>query len=104
MDQQLAARLQSKSIKNSIINNIAKDFNLTPILAEAYFTQIKDYFLQHADVKLSSGQIHYLAISDMERDVLNGVAVVAIEEAEHSFARNAFDWLIWFEHDCTCLL
>jgi hypothetical protein len=66
MDAQLTARLQSKSIKNSIINNIAKDFNLTPILAEAYFTQIKDYFLQHADVKLSSGQIHYLAISDNE--------------------------------------
>ncbi|MEK9141453.1 MAG: DUF1670 domain-containing protein [Nitrospirota bacterium] len=66
MDAQLAARLQSKSIKNSIINNIARDFNLTPILAEAYFTQIKGYFLAHADVKLSSGQIHYLAISDNE--------------------------------------
>lgn len=66
MDAQLTARLQSKSIKNSIVNNIAKDFNLTPILAEAYFNQIKDYFLQHADVNLSSGQIHYLAISDNE--------------------------------------
>lgn len=66
MDAQLVARLQSKSVKNSIINNIAKDFNLTPILAEAYFTQIKDYFLKHADVQLSSGQIHYLAISDNE--------------------------------------
>jgi hypothetical protein len=66
MDIQLVARLQSKSVKNSIINNIAKDFNLTPILAEAYFTQIKDYFLKHADVQLASGQIHYLAISDNE--------------------------------------
>jgi hypothetical protein len=66
MDAQLVARLQSKSIKNSIINSIAKDFNLTPILAEAYFTQVKDYFLKHADVQLSSGQIHYLAISDNE--------------------------------------
>lgn len=66
MDQNLSDRLQSKSIKNSIINNIARDFNLTPILAEAYFTQIKDYFLQHADLKLSSGQFHYLAIDDRE--------------------------------------
>lgn len=66
MDQTLAARLQSKSIKNSIINNIAKDFNLTPILAEAYFSQIKEYFLQHADLNLKSGQVHYLAISDLE--------------------------------------
>ena len=37
-----ADRLKSKSVKNSIINNIARDFNLTPILAEAYFNQIKD--------------------------------------------------------------
>lgn len=66
MDAQLTARLQSKSVKNSIINNIAKDFNLTPILAEAYFNQVKDYFLKHANVSLSSGQIHYLAISDRE--------------------------------------
>jgi len=66
MDAQLVARLQSKSVKNAIINSIAKDFNLTPILAEAHFTQVKDYFLKHADVQLSSGQIHYLAISDNE--------------------------------------
>lgn len=33
-------RLKSKSVKNSIINNIARDFNLTPIFAEAYFNQI----------------------------------------------------------------
>ena len=66
MDHLLQKRLQSKSIKNSIINKIASDFNLTPILAEAYFNQIKNYFLDHADVKLSSGQIHYLAIDDRE--------------------------------------
>lgn len=66
MDTQLVARLQSKSIKNSIVNSIARDFNLTPILAEAYFTQVKGYFLQHADLRLSSGQLQYLAISDNE--------------------------------------
>lgn len=66
MDTDCIDRLKSKSVKNSIINNIARDFNLTPILAEAYFNQIKDYFLSHADIKLSSGQVHYLAIDDRE--------------------------------------
>jgi len=66
MDHLLQNRLQSKSIKNSIVNKIASDFNLTPILAEAYFNQIKNYFIEHADINLSSGQIHYLAIDDRE--------------------------------------
>lgn len=66
MDSNLSKRLASKSVKNAIINNIARDFNLTPILAEAYFSQIKDYFLEHADLQLSSGQLHYLAIDDRE--------------------------------------
>jgi biotin operon repressor len=66
MENQITKRLESKSVKNSIVNSISRDFNLTPILAEAYFNQIKDYFLQHADVQLSSGQVHYLAIDDRE--------------------------------------
>jgi biotin operon repressor len=66
MENNFAERLRSKSVQNSIINNISRDFNLTPILAEAYFNQIKDYFLQHADLKLTSGQVHYLAIDDRE--------------------------------------
>ena len=59
-------RLKSKSIKNSIINNIARDFNLTPILAEAYFNQIKNYFSEHVQLELTSGQVHYLAVDDRE--------------------------------------
>lgn len=66
MDSQTKERLESKTVRNSIITNISRDFNLTPLLAEAYFTQIKDYFLEHADIKLSSGQIHYLAVDDRE--------------------------------------
>ena len=66
MDQNLSKRLYSKSVKNAIVNNIAHDFNLTPILAEAYFTQIKNYFLEHANLELSSGQMHYLAVDDKE--------------------------------------
>lgn len=66
MDNNLVQRLSSKSVKNSIINNIANDFNLTPVLAEAYFNQIKNYFIEHADISLNSGQIHCLAIDDRE--------------------------------------
>jgi hypothetical protein len=66
MDSQSKDRLESKSVKNSIVTNISRDFNLAPILAEAYFNQIKSYFLEHADINLSSGQVHYLAVDDRE--------------------------------------
>ena len=66
MDRQLAQRLKSKSVKNAIIGQISEAFNLTPLLAEAYFNQIKGYFLEHADISLESGQLHYLAIDDRE--------------------------------------
>ena len=66
MDQQLSKRLKSKSVKNAIINQIAKDFNLTPLLAEAYFKQISSYFLEYTDPKLQPGQLQYLAIDDRE--------------------------------------
>ena len=66
LEQPLSDRLQSKSVKKSIISSIARDFNLTPILAEAYFTQISDYFLRHAELELSAGQFHYLAVEENE--------------------------------------
>lgn len=66
IDQGLSARLQSKSVKQSIISSIARDFNLTPILAEAYFTQISDYFLHHAELDLRPGQCHCLAVDENE--------------------------------------
>lgn len=61
-----ADRLKSKTVKNSIVNNIARDFNLTPIFAEAYFNQIITYFTEHVQLELTSGQVHYLAIDDRE--------------------------------------
>lgn len=66
LEKQLSDRLQTKSVKQSIIASIARDFNLTPILAEAYFSQISNYFLNHADVELAAGQLHYLAIDENE--------------------------------------
>jgi hypothetical protein len=66
LDKTLSDRLTSKSVKQSIITSISKDFNLTPLLAEAYFNQVKDYFLEHADLKLSAGQLQYLAVDENE--------------------------------------
>lgn len=56
-------RLQSKNIRNAIIQKISEDFNLTPIIAEAYFRQISAYFQEHLKMELSSGEIAYEAIS-----------------------------------------
>lgn len=56
-------RLKSKNIRNAIIQKISEDFNLTPIIAEAYFSQITEYFQQHLNVNLGSGQISYEAIA-----------------------------------------
>ena len=66
MDRQLGERLKSMSVKNVIIGQISAAFNLTPLLAETYFNQIKGYFLEHTDISLESGQLHYLAIDDRE--------------------------------------
>ena len=65
-DQNLSSRLQSKTVRQSIISSIARDFNLTKILAEAYFKQISDYFLRHAELTLSTGQLQYLAVDENE--------------------------------------
>lgn len=56
-------RLESKTAKASIIQKIAADFNLMPIIAEAYYKQICCYFDQHADIQLTSGQICYEAVA-----------------------------------------
>jgi len=64
--ENISNRLKSKTIKNSIINNIARDFNLTPIFAEAYFNQIVTYFTEHVQLDLESSQLQYLAIDDNE--------------------------------------
>ena len=56
-------RLESKNARAAIIQKIAADFNLMPIIAEAYYKQISSYFAQHADVQLTSGQICYEAIA-----------------------------------------
>ena len=59
-------RIESKTARAAIIQKIAADFNLMPIMAEAYYKQISSDFAEHADVKLTSGQICYEAVAAEE--------------------------------------
>ena len=59
-------RIESKNARAAIIQKISADFNLMPLIAEAYYNQISDYFAQHADVQLTSGQICYEAVAAEE--------------------------------------
>ena len=59
-------RIESKNARAAIIQKISADFNLMPIVAEAYYKQISTYFAQHANVQLTSGQICYEAVAAEE--------------------------------------
>ncbi len=59
-------RLESKNARAAIIQKISSDFNLMPLVAEAYYKQISTYFAQHAVVQLTSGQICYEAVAAEE--------------------------------------
>jgi len=55
-------RLESKNARTAIIQKLSSDFNLTPIIAEAYYQQFSQYFQEHSNIKLSSGEIAYEAV------------------------------------------
>ncbi|HDM77506.1 MAG TPA: DUF1670 domain-containing protein [Deltaproteobacteria bacterium] len=59
-------RLKSKNARSAIIQKLATDFNLTPIIAEAFYQQFTLYFQEHANISLSSGEIAYEAIAAEE--------------------------------------
>jgi biotin operon repressor len=59
-------RLESKNAKNAIIQKLAQDFNLTPIIAEAFYKQVSIYFHEHSNICLSSGEVSYEAVSSDE--------------------------------------
>ncbi|OGU77261.1 MAG: hypothetical protein A2W11_02235 [Ignavibacteria bacterium RBG_16_35_7] len=56
-------RLESKNAKNAIIQKLSQDFNLTPIIAEAFYQQVSIYFNEHSNISLSSGEVSYEAVS-----------------------------------------
>ena len=59
-------RLRSKDARAAIVQQLATDFNLTPLIAEAYYQQLGVYFQQHANITLSSGEIAYEAVAAEE--------------------------------------
>ena len=59
-------RLESKNAKNAIIQKLSHDFNLTPIIAEAFYKQVSIYFQEHSNITLSSGEVSYEAVSSTE--------------------------------------
>lgn len=60
------SRLRNKSAREAIIHAIGRDFNLTPILAEAYFSQVSTLFGQHANITLNTGHVCYEAVAAHE--------------------------------------
>lgn len=59
-------RLESKTAQNAIIQKLSSDFNLTPIIAEAFYQQFSLYFKEHANIKLADGEIAYEAVAAEE--------------------------------------
>jgi len=59
-------RIESKTAKDAIIQKLANDFNLTPIIAEAFYQQFDQYYREHANIKLAGGEIAYQAVSSDE--------------------------------------
>ena len=59
-------RLKSKDARAAIVQKLAADFNLTPIIAEAFYQQFSLYFEEHANVSLSTGEVAYEAVAAHE--------------------------------------
>jgi hypothetical protein len=59
-------RLKSKDAHGAIVQKLSNDFNLTPIIAEAYYQQFSQYYQEHANVTLSSGEVAYEAVASDE--------------------------------------
>lgn len=56
------SRLKVKNSEQAIIQLMAKNFNLAPKVAEAYYSEVKQYFDEHTTDKAKGGEILYEAI------------------------------------------
>lgn len=72
MDKQVIDRLTAKSVEAAIIQRIAEDFRLAPIMARAMFEQIDQYYRQYFPELPDPGQMTFLAVG---ADVPPGRAV-----------------------------
>jgi len=60
------SRLKSKNSRQAIIQKLSEDFNLIPIIAEAFYTQFSQYYEEHTNIHLCDGEIAYGAVSAEE--------------------------------------
>lgn len=74
MDKRAVERLTAKLPKAAIIQRIAEDFRLAPIMARAMFEQIDQYYRQYFPQLPDPGQMTFLAVS---ADVPSGRAVAS---------------------------
>jgi len=78
------SRLKYKNSEQSIIHSIAENFNLAPKIAEAYYSEVKQYFDDHSTDKAKGGEILYEAIS------LDEPAGKPIKECKHNLIKLTF--------------
>ena len=82
-------RLKSKNYQEAIIQNICNDFNMSPIIAKAYYKQMEKYFEEHLQSSLKPGQIVYEATSKEEpagkaiRQCLKKAVVLTLNHGNH---------------------
>lgn len=63
MEQEAIERLQAKSPEAAIIEQISRDFNLAPFMAQMQFEQMRRYFEAYLGLKREVGQMIYIATS-----------------------------------------
>lgn len=66
MDLYGTARLAAKDAESAIVARIGADFNLTPVLARAYYEQMARYFAEYGQVPTQPGELCYLAVEAEE--------------------------------------
>jgi hypothetical protein len=59
-------RVVSKTARSAIVQRLTSDFNLTPIIAEAFYEQFSRYYEEHTNISLSSGEIAYEGVAGDE--------------------------------------
>lgn len=64
MEARAIERLQQKSVKGSIVEQLNRDFAFGPIMSRVVYEQMSDYLQAYADVEEPpTGELRYLAIS-----------------------------------------
>jgi biotin operon repressor len=63
MEQSVVERLQAKSPEEAIIEQISRDFNLAPFMAQVQFEQMQQYFERYLGLEREVGQMTFLAVS-----------------------------------------